>query len=230
MFLSTLDFFFFILAILVGAIPSHELEQAPGGGAGQGSLQSFVSQRAGHDWATERGQSGCEGISLLLWFASPCSLMMSSVFAWLVDHLYIFFGPTQWTWIWTNSRRQRTEEAGMLQSMGSRGSLTRLSNCTVQCISSLETQLFKSFPSFKIGLCFYCWVAKVLYQLDPYQIHSANTFSRPVGWSFHFINSVLWETSFSFWWSTVFFFCWVCFKLSHISNNCLLGLPWRLRW
>ena len=41
----------------------------------------------------------------------------------VLDHGVHFFKgvpPTQWTWIWANSRRQwRTENSGMLQSMGS---------------------------------------------------------------------------------------------------------------
>ena len=71
MFLSTLEFFFFffILAILVGAIPSHELEQAPGGGTGQGSL-ACCSPWGRKEWdMTERLNEDKVGVKVSHWYS-----------------------------------------------------------------------------------------------------------------------------------------------------------------
>ena len=49
--------------------------------------------------------------------------------------------PTQWTWVWANSRRWwRTGKPGMLQSMGVVKSWTRLNNWTATTVSLLRSQ------------------------------------------------------------------------------------------
>ena len=54
--------------------------------------------------------------------------------------------PTQWTWIWANSRREWTEEPGILQSMGSqrvRYDLANNNNCLWN--RALDSQLHSLF-------------------------------------------------------------------------------------
>ena len=56
--------------------------------------------------------------------------------------------PTQWTWVWANSGRWgRTENAGVLQSMGSQ-SRTRLSDWT-----ELKCWQWDHFPWIRLPLC-----------------------------------------------------------------------------